>query len=174
MRMAISGARVSSLFLNGSYFGTIDEYCELEESVQPVHTQFGTDSKDGKWNQHGDWIYTHFSSAHNIHHVVSINKSHGIVGFDTHKGEFTTDVEPYTEDRSSVGNALRVFGKTMHVIIHGAKHHNISHLRFSAANEDLGHIYNKVVKNKYFNKHLENAGFRYKEQNKKYHVFERI
>lgn len=161
------------LYLGGRIY-SLDEWSELNESVQPVSTQFGTDGKNGEWEHHDSgWMHTFFTHKPDQHVLVSVHKHYGQVGFAHYRGEFTNDPEPYTNERTNLNDAFSTFGKVMHVALSGAKDHNLKSLRLKGADDRLSSAYDNFVKNKHLIKHMETSGYHYDGKKNNHHVFVR-
>lgn len=150
---------------------SFSEWVELDEAVAPKETEHGTDGKNGEWNDKNGYVYTFFHHKPDHHVVVSIHKTHGQVGFASHRGDFTNELHPYTEDRTGTNTAFSVFGKVMHLAISGAKKHNIRNLRLKGADPKLDHAYDNFVANKHIQRHMEKHGFSYVGKNGAHHIF---
>ena len=159
------------LNIDGKMMGFL-EFVELQESVAPLHTEYGTDGKNGQWHTNGDWHHTFFSHGPDHHVLVAMNHKSGELSFGTHHGEFTTNHEPYDEKRTHLSDSLRVFNKVVHVAIHGAKHHNMKHIRFHAADPKLNHTYDMMIRSKHLQNHLQKHGFHYVGMKDGSHTFE--
>ena len=165
--------RISEEF--NTKFISFSEYVSLCESFKPKETEYGTDGKDGKWNENETHYWTFFSHKPDHHAIVHIGKQSGEFGFGTHKGEFSTDaVNHYDESPKHLGEALSIMNKATHVALDGAKKHNINTIHMHGANENLRSVYDHAVKNKFLQKHLAANGFEYSHSFKDRHYFKRI
>lgn len=154
---------------------SFSDFYNLSESFKPKETDFGTDGKDGKWEENATHRWTLFSHKPDHHVMVHISKYNGEFGFGTHRGEFTKDVvNHYDESPKHVGDALSVMNKAIHVVLHGAMTHNVNHLFMKGANENLKTVYSKAMSNKFLQDHLNNYGFKHTSSFRDEHHFEKI
>jgi hypothetical protein len=159
----------------GTRFQTFREFCELSESFKPKHTEFGTDGKNGKWNENESHHWTFFSHKPDHHAFVHLSKESGEFGFGTHRGEFTDDVaNHYDEEPKHVGEALSVMNKALHVAVTGAKEHSLKQIFIHGANNHLKQVYDKAIGNKFLQKHMESHGFKYSHSFKDRHYFSAV
>lgn len=73
--------------------------------------------------------------------------------------------EVFKDDRHETRNILKFFGIIFWVLVEGIKKYNLKKFRFDPANEALSLAYDKMVKNKYLLKELEEVGFNYAGDN---------
>lgn len=133
----------------------------LNESIVPVETTFGTN--ETRDNQHvlefDDFTVTFFEN-NNLYYVVGIDNHTGEVGFGVSDTD-TLDTDSYNDSKFITTNPVRVFSKVFYVILKLIRYTNTSKVKFDSANIALGKVYDKLVKNKYFLKTLEDEGFEY-------------
>jgi len=159
------------LYINERVY-SLEEWASLDEAVSPKETPFGTDSKNGQWHRNGDWAHTFFSHE-NSHMMVALHTKNGIVGFGSHKGEFSNNPLDYTEERTGINSAMTTFSKAMYVTLKGAHEHNMNSIRLSGADDRLDRAYQTMVNSHHIQKHMKEAGYNYSGKHAKYHVFER-
>lgn len=166
---------------DGSMIG-FNDFLKLRESVEPKYTDYGTDSenhfKNKKWLHNTDTphAHTYFSHSPTHHARVIINKETGEVAFSARNSDdLTNNPKGYTHRRMDLGHALPVLNKVVHVTLQGAKAHNLKYVKFSGIDAQLGVVYDKIAKNKFFIDKMKEHGFEYRgkddEQN---HVFKKV
>ena len=137
-------------------------FCQMNESIKPRHTEFGTDGKNGEWSHEvGHHIHTFFSHKDDHHALVAVHKQTGEISFATHRGKFTNDIDPYNMNKTDTGDAFTVMGKVIHTALRGVKKLGLKSIQFKGHTKDLRDMYSAVVKNKHLSKHLKEHGFEY-------------
>jgi len=141
----------------------------LTEGIKPKETSYGTDEycKNGVI----DTIYKkQFCSTliKNEDEYIFVGiLSDGECSFGTVKEQYYNkdllEMSSYISDKKKNNGspAIKIFGKVFYVLLKIFKKYNLKTLKFEAANKDLGNVYSKMVKNKYFLKSLEDEDLYY-------------
>ena len=152
------------------------EFVALNESVEPKIVNYGTDSQNKHWDitVSKSTVYTFFSLSESHHIVVTMGLAAGFIGFGALNGKFSSNYKLYLEDRMSLSKALNIINKVFYVALQGAKKFDIKSLRFKGYDPQLCDFYDRIIENKFFQKHLQTAGYEYQGKIKDNHTFVRI
>lgn len=160
---------------------SMTDFLKLQESVEPKETEYGSDMRGGFKNKEWEhtpntpFVHTFIRHSHNKHVRVILNKDSGELAFATrHSNQVTDNPYGYSPKRANIEDSLKVFNKVAHVGIEGAKKHNLKHITVSGHDPQLGVLYDKVAKNKFFLDKMKHHGFSYQGKNaENHHVFTR-
>ncbi len=162
---------MSGIYIIENELISFADFIELEESIKPRDTEYGTDSKNGKWYDSEHWKHTFFSHTPEHHVLVALNKTSGELAFSSHHGKFSNNIEKHYDDsRSRLGDSMKVINKVFHVGLKGANEFGHNVIRTKPADKKLDSLYSGIFTNKFAKKHLGDAGFEYKGKMRDFHT----
>lgn len=164
---------MSYILKNKNDYITLTNYF-LNESIVPIKTSYGTNNErnDGNFYEFDNYIVTFFEQ-NNLYYVVGLDKRTGDIGFGA-SDDNTLNPEDYSDSKFINRSPINLFGKVYYIILKILQNTKIKRIQFDSANFALGKIYDKLVKNKYFLKSLEDNGYKFTGKNDDKYVFHKI
>jgi hypothetical protein len=151
----------------------------MSESIEPVETLYGTDYQNKNWIVHGTFRVTFYKSDKYSYAVIIDGFNIGFMVADNIVPiEDLSDIENLGElfsfEKKKRSEALRTFNNFFYIILEGIKKFNLNNVHFNTDDADLGSVYNKIVKNPFFNRQLNKVGLKYIKTVNNFHVFGKI
>jgi len=148
------------------------DFC-LSESIAPKITKYGINKgmNDGDMMQTSEYAYTFFQFD-GLYYCVTFIKRTNEVGFGV-SDKRSLDTNDYNDDRKQTGSALKVFGSVLYILFDLINTFKPPFIKFEAQNAALGRVYDRMVKNRYILKYIDDKKYRYEGLSTDFHIFKR-
>jgi len=145
---------------------TFNEFC-LSEAIKPKKINFGLndDANDQRTKLQGLFI-TFFKLnglTYSVNMIQDGSSNEYEIGFATSKLQINLidNLHSFSMRRMGGGGAAEVFSCVFYIFLLMIKKHQIEIIKFNPADNVLGKFYSILIKNVFFLKSLQDAGFKF-------------